>query len=482
MAMAGVMLAAAQTGQPAQASQTVQTEKKPQYRDQQEHTFYDSVTKEADANKRLALLGAWREKYPDSDFKMARALLFLDTYQKMGQYAKMIDASRDVLAINPEELGALYWIALLTPQLNLTSQDALDTGEKAANGLLAAAKPAAVKDEDWTRAKPQTDAVAYTTLGWIAMQRKNNDVAEQNFKKSLTANPNAAQVSYWLGSVILAEHKPEKQSEALFDFARAAAYDGTGALTPDGRQKMDAYLAKVYNMLHGDSSGLAELKAMAKVSPTPPADFKIKTDQEVARAPLDARGEPVDADPNDTLAQFAAIEQMVILPVVDVRADASAKVDLRAMRKYTQQILKWKRYTVMQADNTGSVGQILEKDLSEARPEWIVRVGPPEARWVMVIGLKGVYYRGSIPSAEVFGFIYDKERGRVVWKGGAAGGYQSAQSVTGVGGASAPLTDLTMLLLMPGSARQGAVSNALFNLLSAVPQLPKKKKAKKLSP
>ena len=284
--MAGVMLGSAQTSQPAQSGQTAPAEKKKNYKDQQEYTLYDSATKEADANKKLALLNTWKEKYPDSDFKMERTQLFLTTYQQLGQPAKMIDAAKEMLAINPKEITALYWITFLAPTLPNTSADALDTAEKAANGLLVAEKPANVKDEDWTKAKSQTDAAAYTTLGWIAMQRKTNDVAEQNFKKALAINPNAAQVSYWLGTVIraraLAETKPERQSEALYDFARAATYDGTGALAPEGRKQIDAYLTKVYTALHGDTSGLAELKAMAKANAMPPPDFKIKTAAEIA--------------------------------------------------------------------------------------------------------------------------------------------------------------------------------------------------------
>jgi tetratricopeptide (TPR) repeat protein len=291
IAMAGVMLGSAQDSQPAQSSQPAQAsqaapaapaQKKQNYKDQQEYTLFDSATKETDANKKLTLLNTWKDKYADSDFKMERLKLFLTTYQQLGQPAKMIDTAKEILAIDPKDITALYWITFLTPTLGSTSPDTLDTGEKAANGLLSAEKPASVKDEDWTKAKSQTDAVAYSTLGWIAMQRKNNDVAETNFKKSLDISPNAAQVSYWLGTVILAEKKPEKQAEALFDFARAAAYDGQGALTPDGRKKIDDYLTKVYTSLHGDTSGLADLKAMAKASPTPPAGFKIKTAAEIA--------------------------------------------------------------------------------------------------------------------------------------------------------------------------------------------------------
>src|ERR1039458_8270135 len=326
IAMAGVMLGSAQNSQPAQTSPPAQSgqvapaapadkpaEKKPQYKDQykdqQEFTLYDSATKETDASKKLTVLNTWKEKYPDSDFKMPRLQLFLTTYQQLGQPAKMIDTTKEILAIDPKDITALYWISFLTPTLGSASPDALDTAEKAANGLLVAEKPATVKDEDWTKAKSQTDAVAYTTLGWIAWQRKNYDVAETNFKKGLTISPNAVQVSYWLGTVIIAEKKPEKQSEALFDFARAAAYDGTGALAPEGRQKIDEYLTKIYNTIHGDSSGLAELKALAKANPTPPADFKIKT-----KAEIDAAQDEELKRTNPQLAMWKGVKESLLAP------------------------------------------------------------------------------------------------------------------------------------------------------------------------
>ena len=285
-------LAQAQTTQPAQGGQAAQSgqaapaQKEKKVKDQGEYDLFTGVTKETDSHKKLALLTTWKEKYPDSDYKVERLQYFLATYQQLGQPAKMIETAKEILAIDPKDIQALYWISTLTPTLGNTSPDALDVGEKAGNGLLNAEKPAAVKDEDWTKAKAQTDAIAYSTLGWVAMTRKNNDVAMQNFQKSLEINPSAAQVSYWLGQVTLsksvAEKKPELQSAALYDFARAAAYDGTGSLNPEGRKQVDAYLTKVYSQLHGDTSGLSELKAQAKANPLPPANFKILTAAEIA--------------------------------------------------------------------------------------------------------------------------------------------------------------------------------------------------------
>ena len=69
---------------------------------------------------------------------------------------------------------------------------------------------------------------------------------------------------------------------ALYHFARAASYDGPGALPAEGRKQVDDYLTKAYTGFHGDTSGLAELKAKAKGAAVPPADFKIKSVREIS--------------------------------------------------------------------------------------------------------------------------------------------------------------------------------------------------------
>jgi tetratricopeptide (TPR) repeat protein len=222
IALGSVISGLAQTPQ---TSATAPAAKEKKVKDQGEYDLFTAVTKETDANKKLALLNTWKEKYPDSDYKLDRLQFMLLTYQQLNQPAKMIDTAKEILAIDPKEIQALYWISTLTPTLGNVSPDALDLGEKAANGLLQAEKPATVSDDAWKTAKTQTDAIAYSTLGWIANIRKNYDVAETNFKKSLEINPNAAQVSYWMGNVILAEKKPERQAEALYDIARASTYD-----------------------------------------------------------------------------------------------------------------------------------------------------------------------------------------------------------------------------------------------------------------
>jgi len=283
MALFSAVITLAQgQSQPSQPPQGGSAQPQKKVKDQGEYDLYNGAVKETDPNKKLGLLTTWKEKYPDSDFKIERLQLMLATYQQLGKPDKMIDTAKEILAVDPKDIQALYWITFLSPSMNNNSPDALALATKAANGLLSAEKPAATPEEAWKKAKSDLEAAAYKTLGWVAMVQKNNDEAEQNFKKSLGINPNAGEVSYWLGNVVLAEKKPERQGEALYDIARAASYDGPGALNPDGRAKVDAYLTKAYTTLHGDTSGLAELKAQAKANALPPADFKIKTAAEVA--------------------------------------------------------------------------------------------------------------------------------------------------------------------------------------------------------
>jgi tetratricopeptide (TPR) repeat protein len=258
-----------------QPPQAQQKEKK--VKDQGEWEIFNAVVKETDPKKKLALLNTWRDKYPQTDYADERLVHYLVTYQQLGQPAQMIEIAKQMLARDPKNIQAMATIVALTPTLNVTTPEALDLGDKAAKGVLDAPKPATTGETEWNNLK----VLAHKTLGWTAMQRKNNDVAEQHFKEALKMNPNSGVISYWLATVV--RSKPEKQSEALYHFARAAVYEGADALPPAGRQQVETYLTKAYTTFHGkDEKGLEELKSMAKSSAIPPEGFKIKTAAEIA--------------------------------------------------------------------------------------------------------------------------------------------------------------------------------------------------------
>ena len=256
----------------------------PQWKDQQEYDMYNAVLKESDAKKKLALINAWKDKYPDTQYKQARLQLYLNAYVQLNDFPNVLATLNELLSMNPKDLAVMSPIMYYTILSSAVTPAALDNAEKAANSTLANLdnKPPTINDDQWPTAKKQFESMAHKTLGWVAMQRKNGDGAKQEFLKSLSIDPNQGEVDYWLGNTLRAVKTPESFSQALFYYARAATYDGQGSLPEAGRRQLDDYLKKAYLTYHGGEDGLAELKALAKSQPMPPADFKIKTAAEIA--------------------------------------------------------------------------------------------------------------------------------------------------------------------------------------------------------
>jgi tetratricopeptide (TPR) repeat protein len=190
-----------------------------------------------------------------------------------------------MLQDDPRNLQLMQGIMFYAMQGNDTGPANLENAEKAAQGALANLdnKPAGVTGEQWPKYKPQVEALAHMTLGWVAMNRKNGPQAEEEFLKSLKVDPNQGQVDLLLAGVLRAQKTPEKISQALFYYARSAVYDGPGSLPAPARQTYDDYLRKAYNSYHGqDEAGLADLKTLAKSQPFAPDNFKVESAQEVA--------------------------------------------------------------------------------------------------------------------------------------------------------------------------------------------------------
>src|ERR1700730_1977840 len=281
--------------------------KEKKVKDQQEYDLYKSSNTTTDAAKRLPFLDQWKEKYPESDFKEERLVIYQTTYQGLGQTAKAVQTAKEILAMDPKEVNALYFLTMYG-QIQPATPDSLATGEKAAQSLLSAEKPAGVKDEDWKKIQADMTFKAHKTLAFIAMQRKQPEAAEQELTKCLTEDPKQAQCSYDLGNAILAEKKLERQSEVLYHWARAASLTGPEAIQEPLHKQVDAFFVKQYNLFHGpDDAGLKELRTLAVSTPMPPAGFKIKNKNEI-----EAEKEEKAAKENPQLALWKSIKDQLI--------------------------------------------------------------------------------------------------------------------------------------------------------------------------
>jgi tetratricopeptide (TPR) repeat protein len=216
-----------------------------------------------------------------------------------------VDVAKQVLADDPNNFSALFITVSFTQALagQNPTPDVLDQGEKAAKALLGALDktPPNFTDEQWKTQRPQIEALAHTTLGWVALQKKTWQPAEAEFQKTLQLNPNDGQVDYYMGTAIASEKEPAKMPAALFYFARAATYEGPGALNPASRQQVMGYVQRAYKGFHGSDEGFNNLIAAAKSSALPPADFHIETATEIAEKQQKKAAEDAAKNPELTL-------------------------------------------------------------------------------------------------------------------------------------------------------------------------------------
>jgi tetratricopeptide (TPR) repeat protein len=266
--------------------QDKETPGQPQYKNPAEYTLYDSILKDTNPKTRLDKLQEWQSKYADTDFEKQRKALFLDTYVKLNQPKEAVDEAKKILATDPKDFWSLYYTMSYTRAVagDKPTPDVLDQGEKATGALLGNidAPPPGVTADQWKGARTPVEALGHTTLGWIAMQRKTWDAAEGEFQKSLQLDPNNGEVDFFMGTVVYSQKIPQKMSAALFYFARAASYDGTGGLAPAGRQQALSYVQRAYKGYHGSDEGFNDLVTLAKAQATPAGDYHIASVKEIA--------------------------------------------------------------------------------------------------------------------------------------------------------------------------------------------------------
>ena len=285
--------------------------KGPQCKDQAECDLYNSILQDNNPKTKLDKLQQWEKQNPDTQFKQVRRTLLITTYAANGQAAQAVAVAKQSLADDPKDFNALYYTTLLTQSVYAANQQAaaLTDGENAAKALVASldTAPAGVPADQWAKLKPQVEVLCHQTLGFINSQRKSYDAAEAEFRKALELNPNNSAVDYSLGYALA---NKKDNSNALFYYARAAAFDGPGSLPAQQRTGVQAEVQKMYTMHHGNANGFTDLLAAAKSQPNPPSGFHIDSKAEIAKksAEAEAAQEEKLAKENPELALWKNIK------------------------------------------------------------------------------------------------------------------------------------------------------------------------------
>lgn len=285
-------------------------------KDQAEADLINSLPKETDGNKRLQILDKWSKDYPDTAFANERQEAYRDLYQQLNKPREAFNKSVEILQRDPDNFDSLRDILIDVFMLGNPPPPAdLDTAEKAANRFIKdadtifapAKKPGYMTDAQFAQAKDPMKVYAQRTIAVIYVQRKDNPRAEVELKKAFEMQPKDSQVAQMLAGALLAQQQtdPKKTPVALFYYARAAGYDGEGALPPANRTQLQGFLKRAYTTYHGSEEGLDKLVAMAKTS-TSPDGLKIDSVVEIAEAK--AAAEARDAAANPVMALWKTVK------------------------------------------------------------------------------------------------------------------------------------------------------------------------------
>ncbi|HLH03130.1 MAG TPA: hypothetical protein VKX25_10190 [Bryobacteraceae bacterium] len=306
---AGAQQPAAGAQQPAAGGQQQGAAGQKNWKDRAEYDLFQKITQTQDPKARLDLLNQWSDKYPQSDYSDYRNQYYAVT---LGQVAQADPSSRqmavtkasDLLKNDPKNLRLASVIALWGPAVggNNPSPELQSQVQAGAQAVIDDAptafdpskKPANVSDTDFNNAKNQVLAIAHNALAWVATTKNDKATAENEYKESLTANPNQANISAVYGKLLVED---KKVPQGLYEYARAAEYSGPGALPDATKKQLMDYFNKAYKDYHGSPDGADQILNQAKTDALPPASLNVTSIADTEQAQADAINKRIASDP-----------------------------------------------------------------------------------------------------------------------------------------------------------------------------------------
>jgi hypothetical protein len=164
--------------------------------------------------------------------------------------------------------------------------------------------------------------------------------------------------------------------------------------------------------------------------------------------------------PNYMDSEFSPseIEEITVLPVVDIRKDKSLKIAYQKIGTYEfKYFFPRMGYQVKLSDNFGKIANITEDDIARQDVDFIKNLGPDNAQWVFLVTLDDLATRktlGIASVAECSGILYDKDPGKEVWRHKATHQY-------GQGGIAG--------MMMGGTVREESLRACVDDLLAQFP-------------
>ena len=247
----------------------------------EEYKAYNDANTAATPAAKATAFEAYLKAYPNSAVKDQALEQIMFAYVQANDPTNAEAAGDRLLAVDPNNFRAYVIEVQLHRDAGDKATDAAaklaeyDKAAMYAQKGLAATKPAAVSDADWTTLKSKGYPVFYSAVGTDDLQKKDDAGAVTAFKSELSSVPVAQteapglqlQDTFYLASAYYGSTPPDYINCAYYA-ARAAAY------APDPYKTQFTQLGKYcYTKYHGKADGYETATATAKDNLTPPDSF-----------------------------------------------------------------------------------------------------------------------------------------------------------------------------------------------------------------
>lgn len=185
-----------------------------------------------DVAKKNQMGEAFVLKYPQSRYRVEVYSWLVKGYYGNGEIDKMEAVGEKELAIQPDDATTLAILGQTLPRaMNASTPEPLKRlmkaeqySKKALELIPVLQKPAGLTDEQFTAAKNQTSALAYSGLGLVAYRRGKYEDAIPSLEQSVKLDPSPDPVNYYLLGV--ANEKGSHFDDAIAAFTKCASFPG----------------------------------------------------------------------------------------------------------------------------------------------------------------------------------------------------------------------------------------------------------------
>lgn len=185
-----------------------------------------------DVAKRDQMGEAFVLKYPQSRYRVEVYSWLVKGYLGTGEVDKMEAVGEKELALQPDDATTLAILGQTLPRaMNASTPEPLKRlmkaeqySKRALELMPALQKPAGLTDEQFTAAKNQTSALAYSGLGLVAFRRGKFNDAIPDLEQSVKLDPTPDPVNYYLLGV--ANEKSSHFDDAIAAFTKCASFPG----------------------------------------------------------------------------------------------------------------------------------------------------------------------------------------------------------------------------------------------------------------